>query len=871
MVNYKKYFFILVCLVFSFSASIASASEWYVDNSVSSSGNGQSWATAWKNFSNIVWGAGGVVAGDTLYISGSTVSRTYNETLTVSESGSLGSTIKIKSGASSPSPNGHSGEVIIDGGGTRNNGIAASSIDYLDINGLTIQNTKQDGIFVQSATGIEVSDCEFYEIGTDDSSFGINADFGGGHNFHDNIFDDSLGTYEGGGIITGIGGSYTQSTVDSNTIDGLEGDGIVVGDNVIVSDNTVSNLLNVTTHSDGIVSQGSNVTIKQNIVSNCTQNIYIDSFDYGEGSESYCNNNVVFGNVVYATTEGQVVGVNGIVIHAESGGDSSIYNMKVYNNTVVDCNYNGIRVLNEWAGAIDTIDIENNLLVNNGDYSRQIYMVGNAVSNLTLDYNFYRNSIYESPEDPDDEIATWFDNSQKTLAQLKALSPVRETHGLAQQDPLFVNYSAHDYQLNSDSSPAKDVGKNLGLSYNVDREGVARPQGSAWDVGAYEYTSSETYTVTFDGNTNTGGSTASQSLVYNTPTNLTSNGFTKTGYSFAGWATTAGGSVAYADGASYTIGAGNVTLYAKWTAEGAVAAPIASPAGGVDIGTTVTLSSTTESASIYYTIDGSTPTTSSHLYSVPLLIIEDLTLKAIAVKDEMADSEVMSEVYTFTHSEQVATPVASPDGGTYDSAQFVDLSTTTDGADIYYTADGSTPTTSSNLYTASILVLENITIKAIAVKEGMTDSEVMSETYTINPTTATCTSFDYTSWGNCQSDGKQKREVKASYPEGCSGGSPDLKKSCTYEKRILKTSPKKAKWSEIITQSGKRFSKNSEVLLYFEKSIGVFYAPLSVKTNGDGKFSVTYKVNKAPGTYKWYALDEKTGKKSKKSSYKVIQ
>jgi uncharacterized repeat protein (TIGR02543 family) len=73
------------------------------------------------------------------------------------------------------------------------------------------------------------------------------------------------------------------------------------------------------------------------------------------------------------------------------------------------------------------------------------------------------------------------------------------------------------------------------------------------------------YTVTFNGNTNTGGSTTAQSLVYNTATALTANGFTKTGYTFAGWATTAGGAVAYANGANYTIGAAGVTLYAKWT------------------------------------------------------------------------------------------------------------------------------------------------------------------------------------------------------------------------------------------------------------------------------------------------------------------
>ncbi|MBK8617324.1 MAG: InlB B-repeat-containing protein [Anaerolineales bacterium] len=73
------------------------------------------------------------------------------------------------------------------------------------------------------------------------------------------------------------------------------------------------------------------------------------------------------------------------------------------------------------------------------------------------------------------------------------------------------------------------------------------------------------YTVTFDGNGSTGGSTATQTLATGATAALTTNGFSRTGYTFAGWATSAGGAVAYADGANYTMGTANVTLYAKWT------------------------------------------------------------------------------------------------------------------------------------------------------------------------------------------------------------------------------------------------------------------------------------------------------------------
>ena len=75
----------------------------------------------------------------------------------------------------------------------------------------------------------------------------------------------------------------------------------------------------------------------------------------------------------------------------------------------------------------------------------------------------------------------------------------------------------------------------------------------------------QTYTITFNSNGGTSGSTAIQTITSGASANLNSNGFIKTGSTFAGWATTATGAVAYANNASYTMGTSNVTLYAKWT------------------------------------------------------------------------------------------------------------------------------------------------------------------------------------------------------------------------------------------------------------------------------------------------------------------
>ena len=82
--------------------------------------------------------------------------------------------------------------------------------------------------------------------------------------------------------------------------------------------------------------------------------------------------------------------------------------------------------------------------------------------------------------------------------------------------------------------------------------------------------------------------------------------------------------------------------------------------------------------------------------------------------------------------EQVAAPTFTPAAGEYTAAQSVEIACATEGAAIYYTTDGTDPTAASTAYTAAIAVGETMTIKAIAVKEGMTDSEIATAAYTIN-------------------------------------------------------------------------------------------------------------------------------------------
>jgi uncharacterized repeat protein (TIGR02543 family) len=165
-----------------------------------------------------------------------------------------------------------------------------------------------------------------------------------------------------------------------------------------------------------------------------------------------------------------------------------------------------------------------------------------------------------------------------------------------------------------------------------------------------------------------------------------------------------------------------------------VAKPTATPIGGnYTSAQTVTLTSATTGAAIRYTLNGTEPTASSTLYSSPITVGETTTLKAIATKTGWTNSEILSETYTITlpEKEKAVQPTATPAGGNYTSAQTVTLTTSTEGAEIRYTLNGTTPTTSSTLYSSAITISATTTLKAIAVKTDMTNSDILTETYTI--------------------------------------------------------------------------------------------------------------------------------------------
>jgi len=161
----------------------------------------------------------------------------------------------------------------------------------------------------------------------------------------------------------------------------------------------------------------------------------------------------------------------------------------------------------------------------------------------------------------------------------------------------------------------------------------------------------------------------------------------------------------------------------------------ASPAFSLASGTytspqTVSISDATAGATIYYTLDGSTPTNLSPKYATALTISKTTTIHAIAEATGFANSAIASATYTI-NPPPASAPVFSPAVGTYHAIQTVTLTDATKGAAIYYTLNGATPGTTSTLYSKPFTLSQTTTVKAIAVAAGFADSVVASGTYTI--------------------------------------------------------------------------------------------------------------------------------------------
>lgn len=232
---------------------------------------------------------------------------------------------------------------------------------------------------------------------------------------------------------------------------------------------------------------------------------------------------------------------------------------------------------------------------------------------------------------------------------------------------------------------------------------------AVWDLGSEMadiiYIKPISYSIAFNGNGSTSNSMLSMTnCSYGTSYQLTANEYKRAGYEFTSWNTKADGSgTTYADKASVknltTIQNGIVTLYAQWKMQNKVAAPTIKKSGNK-----VVISAVTEGSTIYYTIDGSTPTVTNGIKVNKSSVSIDTFaghVKAIAVKDGYVNSDTSKlTLFAADKNRNVSFAVKGVFGG-----RNVTFNSDLKDAKIYYSSTTSTLTTSDKCVNVGETVL----------------------------------------------------------------------------------------------------------------------------------------------------------------------
>ena len=214
-----------------------------------------------------------------------------------------------------------------------------------------------------------------------------------------------------------------------------------------------------------------------------------------------------------------------------------------------------------------------------------------SMSNQSVDYGVAENLTANSFTRTGYTFGGWATSSGGSAAYTDGQS---YTHATAGNVTLYAVWTANSYSVIFDNDGGSGSMSNQSVDYGVAEnltansftrtgytfggwatssggsaaytDGQSYTHATAGNVTLYAVWAANSYSVIFD-NDGGSGSMSNQSVDYGVAENLTANSFTRTGYTFGGWATSSGGSAAYTDGQSYTHAtAGNVTLYAVWTA-----------------------------------------------------------------------------------------------------------------------------------------------------------------------------------------------------------------------------------------------------------------------------------------------------------------
>jgi hypothetical protein len=405
-------------------------------------GNPGTYDEPWQTVSKA---AATVVAGDSVYIRGGT----YSEQVTLETSGTSDNYITIAAWQS---------EIpVLDGTAVSISGQDLAGLfqvldaSYIRISGITVQNAGPSmnaaGILLDGCSAVTVSSCRTYNT----VSSGIAA--------------------WGCSIIT-----ITGNDVELACNDGEQECITVAGTSTFtVSDNIVHESGPGSIGGEGIdIKDGSSWgDVYGNVVFNINRlGIYIDSWD------KETHHIEVYGNRVYGTVS------DGYVLAAENGG--LLHDIMVYNNIACDNLGSGV-VVAGWGEPGAAHPMENLLIINNTLYANGTASWGCGVSieNSEADDVTVRNNIFS--QNTTDQISTEAYGTG-LLVDYNLIDGPTEVYGSNYQEgsPMFADTTCSNFHLTA-ASPAIDNGSS-DLAPSVDFDGVSRPQGSAFDIGAFEYT-----------------------------------------------------------------------------------------------------------------------------------------------------------------------------------------------------------------------------------------------------------------------------------------------------------------------------------------------------------------------------------------------